>query len=89
MVSNLINQQIKMLETENVKLNFSDDAKQKIADIAVKCNDNVENIGARRLAGVGKITDTDNYGTTVRTSVFLASSAPIMYSTVLYSIQYL
>ena len=49
---NLINQQIKMLNTENVELTFTDEAKHKIADIAVDCNDNVENIGARRLVTV-------------------------------------
>ena len=49
---NLINQQIEMLKTENCKLIFTECAINEIADTAVKCNENVENIGARRLVTV-------------------------------------
>ncbi|MBD7983521.1 ATP-dependent protease ATPase subunit HslU [Sporosarcina sp. Sa2YVA2] len=45
----LINQYEKLLATENVTIEFSDDAIAKIAEIAFDVNDNTENIGARRL----------------------------------------
>ena len=38
-----------MLKTEGVELVFSDDAVEKIAEIAEEVNDRTENIGARRL----------------------------------------
>ena len=38
-----------MLETESVKLNFTGDGINEIAKIATEVNDQVENIGARRL----------------------------------------
>ena len=38
-----------MLETEGVKLNFSKDGIREIARIATEVNEQVENIGARRL----------------------------------------
>ncbi|MBU9720311.1 MULTISPECIES: ATP-dependent protease ATPase subunit HslU [Bacillaceae] len=38
-----------LLETEGIKLKFSDDAIHKIAKIATEVNDETENIGARRL----------------------------------------
>merc|ERR1712154_503272 len=49
---NLINQQIEMLKTENCELQFTEDAIDQIAETAVLCNENVENIGARRLVTV-------------------------------------
>ncbi len=45
----LIRQYEKLLSTENVVLDFTDDAIGKIAEIAFEVNDNTENIGARRL----------------------------------------
>lgn len=47
--ASLIKQYIALMETEGLKLSFSEDAIEKIADIAVNVNSNVENIGARRL----------------------------------------
>ena len=47
--ANLIEQYVALLGTENFKLKFSPAAIDKIADIAVQINENVENIGARRL----------------------------------------
>ena len=41
-----------MLATEGVKLEFTDDAIDAIADVAVSVNSSVENIGARRLQTV-------------------------------------
>lgn len=46
---NLIKQQQEMLKTENVSLEFSEDAIKSIAKIAFEVNSTVENLGARRL----------------------------------------
>ncbi len=53
--ANLIEQYIALLGTENFTLKFEDEAIEKIADIAVAINENVENIGARRLHTVLEI----------------------------------
>jgi ATP-dependent HslUV protease ATP-binding subunit HslU len=45
----LIRQYVALLETEEVKLDFSEDAVQEIAAIASTVNQATENIGARRL----------------------------------------
>ncbi|AOV08276.1 ATP-dependent protease ATPase subunit HslU [Sporosarcina ureilytica] len=45
----LIRQYEKLLKTENVVLDFTEEAITKIAKIAFEVNDNTENIGARRL----------------------------------------
>ncbi len=45
----LIKQYIALLETESVKLSFSDDAIASLARFAVMVNEQTENIGARRL----------------------------------------
>jgi len=45
----LIKQYIALLETESVKLIFTDDAVEAIAHFAASVNDQTENIGARRL----------------------------------------
>ena len=47
--ASLIKQYIALMDTEGLKLKFSKDAIEKLADIAVSVNSNVENIGARRL----------------------------------------
>ena len=53
--ANLIEQYVALLGTENFHLEFSPEAIEKIADIAVAINENVENIGARRLHTVLEI----------------------------------
>ena len=53
--ANLIEQYVALLGTENFELKFANDAIEKIADIAVQINENVENIGARRLHTVLEI----------------------------------
>lgn len=53
--ANLIEQYVALLGTENFKLSFSKEAIDKIADVAVQINENVENIGARRLHTVLEI----------------------------------
>ncbi len=47
--NSLIKQYIALLETEGLKLEFTDDAIEEIARIAVEVNQRMENIGARRL----------------------------------------
>jgi ATP-dependent HslUV protease ATP-binding subunit HslU len=48
----LIKQYVALLATEGVKLDFTPDAIDAIADVAVQVNSSVENIGARRLQTV-------------------------------------
>ena len=48
----LIKQYIALLATEGVKLEFTPDAIDAIADVAVAVNSSIENIGARRLQTV-------------------------------------
>src|SRR6187401_3644288 len=50
--ASLIKQYVALLGTEGVTLEFTDDAIDAIADIAVSVNSSVENIGARRLQTV-------------------------------------
>ena len=45
----LIRQYVALLETESIALEFTEDAIQEIAAIAVRVNERTENIGARRL----------------------------------------
>jgi ATP-dependent HslUV protease ATP-binding subunit HslU len=47
--SALIKQYMALLETEGIKLTFTDDALQEVARIAAQVNESMENIGARRL----------------------------------------
>ena len=53
--ANLIEQYQALLKTENFELEFAPEAIECIADIAVQINENVENIGARRLHTVLEI----------------------------------
>jgi len=45
----LIRQYVELLGTEGVRLTFTDDAAEAIAELAVRVNEGTENIGARRL----------------------------------------
>ncbi len=47
--SSLVKQYIALLETEGIKLIFTEDSLQEIANFATKVNEATENIGARRL----------------------------------------
>jgi ATP-dependent HslUV protease ATP-binding subunit HslU len=47
--SSLVKQYIALLDTENLKLNFTPDALDAIANFAFRVNEGTENIGARRL----------------------------------------
>lgn len=53
--ANLIEQYTALMATEDFTLKFEPEAIDKIADIAVEINENVENIGARRLHTVLEI----------------------------------
>ena len=50
--ASLIKQYVALMQTEGVTLEFSGDAVDAIADVAVSVNSTVENIGARRLQTV-------------------------------------
>ena len=50
--NSLIKQYTALLETEGIKINFSEDAIDEIVKVAVYVNQQSENIGARRLATV-------------------------------------
>ena len=50
--ASLVKQYVALLKTENVDLDFTDDAIDALARIAVQVNSSVENIGARRLQTV-------------------------------------
>ena len=47
--NNLLKQYIELISSEGVKLVFKEDAIAEIAEIAAKVNEEIENIGARRL----------------------------------------
>lgn len=50
--ASLIKQYVALMQTEEVELEFTEDAIDALADIAVNLNETVENIGARRLQTV-------------------------------------
>ncbi|MFY0614388.1 MAG: ATP-dependent protease ATPase subunit HslU, partial [Hyphomicrobiaceae bacterium] len=50
--ASLIKQYVALMKTEGVDLAFTEDAIDALADVAVKVNETVENIGARRLQTV-------------------------------------
>ncbi|HHN73399.1 MAG TPA: AAA family ATPase, partial [Thermopetrobacter sp.] len=50
--ASLVKQYVALMETEDVKLDFTDDGIDAIARIAAEINERVENIGARRLQTV-------------------------------------
>jgi ATP-dependent HslUV protease ATP-binding subunit HslU len=63
----LIKQYVALMGTEGVTLNFSEDAIDAIADIAVAVNASVENIGARRLQTVmERVLDEISFSATDR-----------------------
>lgn len=48
-VTNLIKQQVELIKTEDVELQFTEEAIREVAKVAYEINNTVENIGARRL----------------------------------------
>jgi ATP-dependent HslUV protease ATP-binding subunit HslU len=66
--ASLIKQYRALLDTEGVKLDFTDDGIGAIADIAAQVNASVENIGARRLQTVmERVLDDISFSATERT----------------------
>ncbi|HJM92642.1 MAG: ATP-dependent protease ATPase subunit HslU [Alphaproteobacteria bacterium] len=70
--TSLIKQYVALMDTEGVTLEFADDAIDEIAAVAAEVNQNVENIGARRLHTILErvldeisFTATDRPGETV------------------------
>ncbi|KAF1712031.1 HslU--HslV peptidase ATPase subunit [Pseudoxanthomonas kalamensis DSM 18571] len=58
----LTTQYVELLKTEGVSLQFSDDAVERLAEIAYQVNERQENIGARRLHTVlERLLDTLSY----------------------------
>ena len=65
--ASLIKQYIALMATEGVTLDFTEDAIDALADIAVQVNSNVENIGARRLQTVmERVLDEISFNATDR-----------------------
>ena len=65
--ASLIKQYVALLKTEGVTLDFSEDAIDAIADIAVAVNSAIENIGARRLQTVmERVLDEISFAATDR-----------------------
>jgi ATP-dependent HslUV protease ATP-binding subunit HslU len=71
--ASLIKQYVALIGTEGVTLEFTEDAIDALADIAVQVNGSVENIGARRLQTVmERVLDDisfaapDRHGETIR-----------------------
>ena len=61
--ASLIKQYIALMATEGVSLEFSEDAIDAVADVAVAVNSSVENIGARRLQTVmERVLDDVSFG---------------------------
>jgi ATP-dependent HslUV protease ATP-binding subunit HslU len=59
--NSLIKQNIALMETEDIKLSFTEDAARCIARIAFETNENQDNIGARRLHAVMEKVMDDIY----------------------------
>jgi len=61
--ASLIKQYVALMATEGVSLEFSEDAIDAVADVAVAVNSSVENIGARRLQTVmERVLDDVSFG---------------------------
>ena len=65
--ANLVRQYTELMKTEGVELVFEQDAIDAVADLAVQVNDEVENIGARRLHTVmERVMDEISFSATDR-----------------------
>jgi ATP-dependent HslUV protease ATP-binding subunit HslU len=73
----LIKQYVALMATEGVTLEFTDDAIDAIADVAVLVNSSVENIGARRLQTVmERVLDEISFSATDRAGETVKVDAP-------------
>ncbi len=74
--ASLIKQYTALMGTENVELEFTDDAIEEIANLAAEVNAGVENIGARRLHTVmERLLDDISFNATDRPGVTLKIDA--------------
>ena len=74
--ASLIRQYRALMETENLTLDFTDDAIDALADVAVHLNSTVENIGARRLQTVmERVLDEISYNASDRAGVAVTIDA--------------
>jgi len=81
--ASLIKQQVALLATEGVTLDFTDDAIDAIADVAAEVNSTVENIGARRLTTVlERVLDEVSFTATDRSGEVLRVDADYVRSRV-------
>ena len=79
--ASLIKQQVALLATEGVTLDFTDDAIDAIADVAAEVNSTVENIGARRLTTVlERVLDEVSFTATDRSGEVLRVDADYVRS---------
>jgi ATP-dependent HslUV protease ATP-binding subunit HslU len=75
--ASLIKQYIALMKTEGVDLQFTDDAVDALADVAVKVNETVENIGARRLQTVmERVLDEISFNASDRSGDTINIDAP-------------
>jgi len=66
--ASLIKQYVALMETEGLKLDFTEDGIGAIADIAAQVNATVENIGARRLQTImERVLDDVSFSASERT----------------------
>ncbi len=81
--ANLVRQYTELMKTEGVQLVFEQDAVDAVADLAVQVNDEVENIGARRLHTVmERVLDEISFSATDRSGEIYTVSGDYVRKTV-------
>jgi ATP-dependent HslUV protease ATP-binding subunit HslU len=81
--NSLIRQYTALLDTEHVTLDFTEDAIDELAKLAAEINENVENIGARRLHTVmEKLLEDISYTATDRSGEIVKIDAAFVRETV-------
>ena len=79
--ANLIRQHQALMATEGVQLDFTEDAIEAMADVAVEVNGSVENIGARRLQTVlEKVVEEISFNAADRSGEAIAIDAAYVQS---------
>ena len=81
--ASLIKQYVALMQTEGLKLDFTEDGIGAIADIAAQVNATVENIGARRLQTVmERVLDDISFSASERTGETIRIDRPYVLSRV-------